>query len=391
MTGFIILMASLMSVIAISIDAMLPALGQIGVDLGAATPNQAQYVITMLFAGMAIGQLIYGPMSDATGRKKVLYMGLGLYALGSLLCFLAKDLDAMLIGRFVQGLGVASPYISCMAIIRDKYAGRDMARIMSLVMMIFILVPCIAPTLGQGIMYFSSWRGIFMFYIIMIAAMTAYIFLRLEETLPQDKRVKFSIGNLSHGFKTVMGSRHTVGYTICIGLVFGSFMGYLNSSQQIFQVQFNTGKLFALYFGGLAFVFGISSFVNSHFVKRLGMRHICLRGIIVTIVASGIFLAVNLTMPVHLWMFLIYAAILFFICGLMFGNLNALAMEPMGEIAGLAAAVIGFVSTIISMVIGAVIGQMYDNTLVPIVSGFLATGILSLAVMLWAEHGKVNY
>ncbi len=391
MNGFIILMASLMSVVAISIDAILPALGQIGSDLGATHPNQPQYIIGILFAGMAIGQLIYGPMSDSLGRKKVLYVGLALYAIGSLVCYLSPDMNQMFIGRFIQGLGIASPYISTMAIIRDKYEGRDMARVMSLVMVIFILVPCIAPTLGQGIIMISSWRGIFIFYIVMITAMFTYIFFRLEETLLPEKRVKFNISNLTNGFKTVFTNRHTVGYTLCLGFVFGGFLGYLNSAQQIFQIQFDTGNLFTVYFGALALVFGASSLVNSHFVKRLGMRHICLRGIIITIISSAIFLGLHFVADIQLWMFLIYAAIIFFVFGLMFGNLNSLAMEPMGNIAGLAAAVIGFTASIIDMIIGAVIGQLYDNTLIPISTGFLITGILSLLAMLWAEKGKVDF
>ncbi len=221
--------------------------------------------------------------------------------------------------------------------------------------------------------------------------MFTYIFFKLEETLLPQNRVSFSLVNIAHGFKAVFSNRHTVGYTICMGLVFGSFMGYLNSAQQIFQVQFATGKLFTLYFGLLAFVFGISSLVNSYFVKRLGMRHICLRGTIAGIIASMIFLILALTSGVQLWMFMIYAGILFFVCGLMFGNLNSLAMEPMGHIAGLAASVIGCISTVISMVIGAVIGQLYDNTIIPIAVGFLLTGITALLAMLWAEKGKLDF
>ena len=391
MTGFIILMASLMSVVAISIDAVLPALGYIGTELGATHANQAQYIIGVLFVGMTIGQLIYGPLSDAVGRKKILYVGLAFYAIGSIVCYLAQTMEMMLVGRFIQGLGIASPYISTMAIIRDKFVGREMARVMSLVMVIFILVPCIAPTLGQGILLLSGWRAIFLFYIFMIVGMVSYIFFRLEETLPPKKRVKLNLKNIWHGFKEVLSNRHTMGYTICIGMVFGGFLGYLNSAQQIFQVQFATGNLFTLYFGCLAFVFGASSLLNSYFVKNLGMRHICLRGIIVTIISSAIFLALNLMIEVNLWMFLIYAAILFFVCGLMFGNLNSLAMEPMGHIAGLAASVIGFVASVIDTVIGAWIGQLYDGTLIPLATGFLVTGILSLAAMAWAERGKFNF
>lgn len=380
-----------MSIVGISIDAMIPALGVIGQDLGVSHPNEAQFIITSLFIGMAIGQLLYGPLSDAMGRKKVLYIGLAFYALGSVICYLSHTLDHMLIGRMIQGVGIASPYVSAMAIIRDKFTGRDMARVMSLVMVIFMLVPCVAPTLGQGIIFIFGWREIFLFYIILIIAMTIYIFLGLEETLATENRIKFNALNIVHGFKEIIHNRHTIGYTIAMGGIFGSFMGYLNSAQQIFQVQFNAGKMFTLYFGMLALVFGASSLVNSYFVKRLGMRHICLRGMIITIVSSTMFFGLHFITDIHLWMFLIYAAILFFVCGLMFGNLNALAMEPMGHIAGLAAAIIGFISSVISMTLGAIIGQLYDNTLIPVSLGFLCSGIFALGMMRWAEKGKLNF
>lgn len=391
MNGFILLMASLMSVVSITIDAMMPALGIMGRELGVSDPNQVQYIIGILFGGMALGQLIYGPMSDAVGRKKVLYVGLFFYALGSVLCYLSGDMTQMLIGRFIQGFGIASPYVSTMAIIRDKYEGRDMARIMSLVMVIFVLVPCVAPTLGQVIMKFSGWRAIFLFYLAAIAAMASYIYLRLEETLKPENRIPFSLANLKHGFHAVIVNRHTIGYTLCMGFLFGSFMGDLNSSQQIFQVQFDTGDRFPLYFGGLALVFGLSSLVNSHVVKRLGMRHICLRGFIITMIASVLFLALHWVTDITLWMFVVYAAILFFTFGLMFGNLNSLAMEPMGHIAGLAATVIGVLSTLISMSMGIVIGQLYDNTLIPLTIGFFLSGALGLAAMRWAERGNLKF
>lgn len=390
MGGFILLMAALMAMVAISIDAMLPALGIMADDLGVLYPNQVQYIIGILFAGMALGQLIYGPLSDAIGRKKVLYIGLTIYGFGSVLGYQAQTLSDMLIGRFIQGLGVASPYISAMAIVRDKYVGRDMARIMSLVMVIFILVPCIAPLLGQGIITIAGWRDIFLLYLGLVAVMLTYIVLKLEETLRPEDRIPFSVGNVLRGFQTVLSNRHTVGYTACMGIVFGSFMSYLNSAQQIFQEQFLTGSLFTLYFSGLAFIFGISSFVNARIVKRLGMRHICFRGMIAIIVASTVFVGLHFLLSITLWMFLIYAAILFFVCGLMFGNLNSLAMEPMGHIAGLAAAIIGCLSTLISMTIGATIGQLYNGTLIPLSVGYVITGSLGLIIMIWADRGKLN-
>ncbi|MES2822393.1 MAG: multidrug effflux MFS transporter [Pseudomonadota bacterium] len=380
-TEFTILIAFLMSIVAISIDALLPALGIVGKELQLANPNKAQYIISALFLGMAIGQLICGPLSDATGRKKILYAGILLFMLGSAICFFADNLNVMLLGRFIQGLGVSGPYVSAISIVRDQYSGRQMARVMSLVMMIFIMVPAIAPTLGQTILLFASWRYIFAFYVIYSLIIAGWIFFRLAETLPKEKRIPFTVTSFVAGFKEVISNRITMGYTVCMGLFFGSFIGYLNSSQQIFQVQFNTGKLFSLYFGLLALVFGISSLANSRFVERLGMHYICTRSVLYIIGSSAIFLGLHWVVDIQLWIFLIYAAILFFCFGLMFGNLNAIAMEPMGHVAGIASAIIGSISSILSMFLGTLIGQLYNNTLIPVATGFLLLGIVSLLIM----------
>ena len=388
-TEFTILIAFLMSIVAISIDALLPALGVVAKELQLTNPNQAQYIISSLFLGMAIGQLICGPLSDAMGRKKILYFGILLFMLGSIVCFVADNLSVMLLGRFIQGLGVSGPYVSAMSIVRDQYRGRQMAKVMSLVMMIFIMVPAIAPTLGQTILLFTSWRYIFAFYVIYSMLITVWIFFRLEETLPKEKRIPFSVASFIDGFREVISNRITIGYTICMGLFFGGFIGYLNSSQQIFQVQFNTGKLFTLYFGILALVFGISSLVNSRFVERLGMHYICTRSVLYIIGSSAIFLILHFVMDIQLWMFLIYASILFFCFGLMFGNLNAIAMEPMGHVAGIASAIIGSLSSILSMILGTLIGQLYNNTLIPVTTGFLLLGFLSLLVMQYVDEKKI--
>lgn len=389
MKEFIVMMASMMSLVAISIDATLPALGVIGVDLNVSNPNHSQYVIVFMFFGLTIGQLISGPLSDAIGRKRILYIGLAIYVVGCLISYGAQDLTTMLIGRFVQGLGVSGPYISAVAIVRDKYTGRDMARIMSLVMVIFILVPAIAPSLGQAILYFSSWHSIFAFYIVYGLAVLTWISIRLEETLPPEKRIPFSIKNLKHGFIEIVSSRATVCYTVCMGVCFGGLIGYLNSSQQIFQDQFKVGEMFSVYFGVLALVLGVASLVNSRFVQQLGMRHIAKRAIIGMIAVSTLFLAVNLLVPeVKLWMFLGYTAVIFFCFGLMFGNFNAMAMEKMGHIAGIASAIIGATSSAMSMVLGATIGQLYNGTLVPMTLGFFTLGIIALVMMMTAEGRK---
>ena len=378
---FTLLMALLMSVVAISIDALLPALAMIGGELGVADINRTQLVISCIFGGMAAGQLVAGPLSDALGRKPVLYAGLALYLVGSIFCWLAQDFTLLLAGRVIQGLGVSCPYVTAMSVLRDKYAGRDMARIMSLIMMIFILVPAIAPSLGLAIVHLAGWRAIFLFYVLYAVAIGGWIALRLEETLPPERRNPLTARAFGHGFHTVIANRTTTFYMVAMGLTFGGLIGYLNASRQIFQDQFGAGDSFALYFGGLALLLGVASMLNSRFVGRWGMRAICRWTSTAIMAASALFLAVQALVPVTLPMFLGYAGVLFFAFGLMFGNLNAIAMEPMGEVAGMAAAIIGATSSVISLALGTLIGQMYDNTLRPIALGFLILGAVSWLLM----------
>ncbi len=379
---FTLLMALLMSVVAISIDALLPALGVLGKELGLTDPNQAQYVIACIFGGMAIGQLIAGPLSDAMGRKPVLYVGIALYLVGSVICYFAHSFDLLLAGRCLQGLGVAGPYVTVVSVVRDKFSGRQMAEVMSLIMMIFMLVPAIAPSLGQAVMHIAGWRAIFLLYVGYSITIAGWITLRLEESLPAERRLPLRVGAVVHGLRTVISNRTTMVYMLCMGLAFGSFIGYLGASQQIFQNQFKVGESFSLYFGGLALVLGVASRANSRVVGKLGMRFICLSSSATIVIASAIFLALHFVLPViTLSMFLVYAAVLFFAFGLMFGNLNAIAMEPMGEVAGMASALVGCASSVLSLVLGSVIGQLYNNTLVPITTGFLVLCSLTWLLM----------
>lgn len=380
---FIVLMAVLMSVVAISIDAMLPALGVIGEDLQVTHPNQAQYIISFIFSGMAIGQLICGPLSDALGRKTILYGSLLLYLVGSLVCFFADSIGVMLAGRFLQGLGVSGPYVASVSIIRDKFSGRSMARIMSLVMMIFIMVPALAPSLGQAILMVASWHYIYVMYIAYALVVLAWVTLRLEETLAPEHRIPFKFKTIAQSAWTVLRNRTTVVYMLCAGCVFGSLIGYLNSCRQVFQEQYAVGDMFAVYFGGLALSIGAASMVNARLVEKLGMRYISVRATVSILLLTGGLLALHSVMDIELWMFLIYAALLLFCFGLLFGNLNALAMEPMGDLAGIASAIIGSVSSFIAITLGTSIGQMYDGTLVPVLTGFIVLNAASLAFMLF--------
>ncbi len=386
---FTILTALMMSIVAISIDALLPALGLIGGEMRVTHENDVQLVIGFIFAGMAIGQLIAGPLSDALGRKPVLYAGITLYLAGSVFCYFANEFDLLLAGRFIQGLGVAAPYVTAVSVVRDKYSGRDMARIMSIVMMIFIVVPAIAPSMGQVVMHWAGWREIFLLYIVYSVTIGLWIAFRLEETLPPEKRSRIELKSFIHGFKTVIGNRTTTLYMVCMGLLFGSFIGYLGASQQIFQVQFGVGEAFAIYFGVLALVLGVASLVNSKIVVRFGMRRICQTAMAIVVAISAMFLGLHYVVDVvTLPMFLCFATVLFFMFGLMFGNLNAIAMEPMGEVAGMASAIIGSVSSVMSIGLGTLIGQMYDNTLVPIAAGFMVLGAGAFLLMRLEQRGQ---
>lgn len=387
---FTLLVALLMSIVAISIDALLPALDAIRADIVLSNPNQAQLVISALFFGMALGQLICGPLSDATGRKKVLNAGILLFLVGTVICYFATDINSLLLGRFVQGLGVSGPYVSAISIVRDKYSGNDMARIMSLVMMIFVMVPALAPSLGQAVLWIGGWRDIFLLYVVYALIIALWIYCRLEETLPKAHRIPMSAAGFVTGFKEVIRNVPTVCYMVCMGLFFGSFIGYLNSSQQIFQSLFNTGELFTLYFGLLAIVFGAASLVNSRLVQQWGMQRLSSAAVWGIIISSGVFLVLLFSVEIQLWMFLLYAAVLFFCFGLVFGNINAMAMEPMGHVAGIAAAIIGATSSIMSMAIGTVIGQLYNGTLIPVTAGFFIFACISMAILAFANAYKLK-
>ncbi len=378
---FIALMAILMSVVAISIDAMLPALGIIGQDLGVENPNKMQLVIGLIFAGMAVGQMINGPISDALGRKKVLYIGLVFYLIGSFICLLSSNIETMLFGRFIQGFGASGPYISIMSIVRDRYSGRAMAKIMSLVMTIFIMVPVVAPAIGQGILFIASWHYIFALYIVYALLVGGWIFFRLEETLPKESRIPYKISNVTNGIKTVLSNRVTRNYTLSIGCIFGALVGDLTTVQQVFHGKYQVGDMFAVYFGLQALAFGVSSFANSQLVERLGMRYLCLWANAIIIIISIIFLIISNIIGSPFWLYFLYGVFLLFSVGVLFGNLNALAMEPMGHIAGMASAIIGATSSIIGIVFGTIIGQMYNGSLTPIVLGFLILGSISFVII----------
>lgn len=386
---FVVLLALMISIVAMATDVMLPALGTIGRELGAPGPNDAQLIVSSLFLGFAFGQALAGPLSDSFGRKPVIYAGYVIFVAGCALSLLAASWEMMIVGRILQGVGAASPRIVALALVRDGYEGRAMARIMSVVMAVFILVPTIAPAIGQGVISLSGWRATFALLITLALITWIWFALRQPETLPPENRRAFSFTNIWASLKEVCTSRIAIGYTVATGFIFGAFLGYLSTAQQIFQTAYDSGALFALYFGVAALAIGSASVVNSFFVMRLGMRLMTWRALIGVVTLSLLFL-----IPASLsggvppfWMFMAWLMMVFFCVGILFGNLNAIAMEPLGHIAGMGAALVGSLSNFIALPLAWAIGSRFDGTVLPLVAGFGTLAVGSMLVILWTERG----
>ncbi len=387
---FVPLAALLMSLTALSIDTMLPALPAIGRDLGMSRPHDVQFVVTALFAGFGLGQIVIGPLSDHIGRRPTMQAGLALFMIGCLVSILAPTLGVMIGGRVIQGMGVAAPRVVTVAVVRDQYQGRPMARLMSLVMAVFVLIPTVAPALGQGILRFGDWRAIFVAFVAIAAVALGWFGLRQPETLPADRRRPFSLRTISRGFAEVLRIRAALGYTLATGFVFAPFVAWLSSAQQLFEEGYQAGSLFPLWFGILALAIGVASLVNGKLVMKHGMRRLSLAATAFITLLSIVALA-----PIHawnglppFWLFMACLIALFLGIGLLFGNLNALAMEPLGHLAGVGAAVVGSVSTLISVPFGVLVGQSFDGTMYFQIASWAIFGAASFLAVRWAEAGR---
>ena len=387
---FVPLIALLMSLVALAIDAMLPALPAIGRDLEAPRPNDVQFVITSLFVGLGLGQMLFGPLSDRIGRRPAIHAGLVLFMIGCLVSIFAPTFETMIVGRVLQGIGVAGPRIVTVALVRDQYEGRQMARLMSFAMAVFILVPTVAPALGQVILWLGSWRAIFTTFFAIAAIAFAWFALRQPETLPAERRRPFSVRAIGQAVGETLRIRAALGYTLATGFVFAPFVAYLSSAQQIFQEAYRTGALFPVYFGVLALAIGCASLLNGRLVVKHGMRKLSKAAIVSIVLVSlvawaGAFAFGGLP---PLWLFMAYLLAVFLCIGLLFGNLNALAMEPLGHIAGVGAAVVASLATFISVPLGALVGQSFDGTIYAQIGAFAVFGAGTYAAMRWAEGGE---
>ena len=388
---FVALMASLMSIVALSIDALLPALPEIGASLGVLDTNEHQLLITMIFLGLGFGQLIFGPLSDSFGRKPIVYFGFLLFIIASIICVTAKSFEMMIIGRILQGVGLSSPRSLSISMIRDEFSGDYMAKILSIVVMFFILVPVIAPTLGQFLLNFFNWESIFYVNLIFGVLIMVWFWIRQPETLVKEKRIKFTSHLFIDGTKEFFKYKEAVAYTLVSGFITGSFMVYLSTSQQIFQVQYNLADMFPYIFASLAISVGLATYLNSRFVVKFGMFRIAYVSTIAYAVISVLYVILfwSGTNP-SIGVLLGFFALQFFAVGFLFGNLRALAMQPLGHIAGIGAAINGFVSTVMAVPIANYIGGFVSDSVLPLFIGFSIFGILSLLVFVILKASKLK-
>ncbi|XSG83017.1 MAG: multidrug effflux MFS transporter [Methyloligella sp. ZOD6] len=386
---FVALMAALMATNALSIDAMLPVLGEIGHALHVATENDRQWVVTAYLLGFGGAQLIYGPLADRFGRKNVLMVGLGIYVLFSAASAFAGSLWVMILVRFLQGCGAAGTRVLSITIIRDCYSGRHMARVMSLAFIVFLAAPILAPSFGQAIALIAPWQWIFLALALFGVVVALWTWLRLQETLHPADRIPISPKGVGNALEIVLTSRTALGYTLAMALMLGALFSFINSAQQVFTEALHAADLFVIIFALAAGGMAVASFVNSRIVERVGTRrvsHVALIGFIAIAAIHGV---VAWHGHENVWTFAALQAGLMFCFGLIGPNFNSMAMEPLGHIAGTGSAVVGFTTTVGGAVIGFIVGQQFDGTLVPLTCGFLGCGLVALLIVFVTEQGRL--
>ncbi len=372
-----------MSIVALAIDAILPAISNIGMSINSLDVTDNQLLITMIFLGLGVGQLFFGPLSDSYGRKPVVYVGFVVFTMASILCVLAPSLEWMIVGRILQGIGLSAPRTISISIIRDTYKGDYMARVMSFVTAFFILVPVVAPAIGKAIMDAFGWEAIFYVQLLFALIICVWFWKRQRETLHPEYKIPFTGHVFIDGLKELVKYKDTMAFTIVSGLVTGSFLVYLSAAQHIFENQYDLANEFPYIFAGLAISIGSSTFLNGTLVLRFGMRKL-------SFMAMFAFTIIALTYVIFFWnssnpslfVLLGFLSAQFFCLGFIWGNLRSIAMEPIGHIAGIGAAITGFVSTLLSIPIAAYVGSFVQDTVLPMFVGLAICGVLSLGIFI---------
>ena len=386
---FVAIVAWLMALNALAIDVMLPALGDISTDFALTNPNDRQLVVVAYVLGFGVPQLVWGPLSDRYGRRPVLFAALIGYTLMGFLAAWVGSFEQLIGVRLFQGMFAAGARVVAVAVVRDVYSGRNMARIMSWIMTVFMAVPITAPMIGQAVLFIAPWRGLFVLLGIAGLVMLVWAGLRLDETRPGDASVSLSARMPRQGYAALLRSRVALGYTAAAGVVFGALFAFIASAEQVFKEVFETGDSFVLWFGLIATALAAVNIVNARLVQRFGMRRLS-HGALVGFCGLSLVLAALLaTFDASLTLFIPFFALIFGLFGLIGANFNALAMEPFGRSAGTASAAYGFATTTASGLLGGLVGRAYDGTAVPLVVGFAALGIASLVIVVITERGRL--
>ncbi len=372
-----------MSIVALAIDALLPAISNIGADINSLDSTDNQMLVTMIFLGLGLGQLFFGPLSDCYGRKPVVYAGFILFLLASIICLYAPSLEVMVLGRILQGVGLSAPRTISISIIRDTYEGDYMAKIMSFVVAFFILVPVVAPAIGKVILDSFGWKGIFYVQLIFALIIALWFWKRQPETLHPEFKIPFSGHVFVDGLKEFIRHKETVAFTITSGLVTGAFLVYLSSAQHIFEDQYALKEVFPYIFAGLAISIGLSTFLNGTLVMRFGMRKLSFMATLAFTIIALLYTVLFFNSPnPSIYVLVAFLSAQFFCLGFMWGNFRSIAMEPIGHIAGIGAAINGFVSTVFAIPIATFIGEFVKDSVWPLFVGLGVCGLFSVLIFM---------
>jgi MFS transporter, DHA1 family, multidrug resistance protein len=386
---FVALAAMLMATNALAIDIMLPALPDIGAAFDLTRDNDRQLVVLTYMMGFGVSQLFYGPLTDRFGRRRILYLSLGCYVVAGVACIFAPTFEALIAARVFQGASAGGSRVIAVSAARDLYSGRTMAKVMSLIMLVFMAAPILAPSLGTLLLEVTDWRGIFAALAGFGVLMMIWVWARMPETLPPDLRAPLNPKAVARNYWTVLTTRQTLGYTIASGFLFSALMSFVSASEQVYREVYDTGKAFALWFGGAAIAMSVANLLNARLVERLGMRVLSHSALLAFIALSVVHAGLASIGPVPFPVFYLLVLGAFFTIGFQGPNYGAIGMEPLGRLAGSGAAAMGFASSFVSALIGWAIASQFNGTTAPIFVGHVVVAVLALAIILWTERGQL--
>lgn len=386
---FIAIIASLMALNAVAIDIMLPAFPNISGSYGITDANRIQHILLSYVIGFGLAQLFFGPVSDRFGRRAPLFIGIALYAFCAVAGAFAPSFEILLVARFLQGVGAAATRVIAISVVRDTHSGRGMAATMSLVMMVFMVVPVFAPMIGQVMILAGDWHLIFIFMAFVSLAVGAWALFRLPETLHEEYRRPLTVKSISQAFAIVLSNRIALFYTLATSFYFGSLFGFLNVAQPIYVNIYGLGSYFPIAFAAVAVVMAGSSFLNSRLVGRFGQRRLSHGALLAYFGLSLLLAGLTAMGPIPFWLFFGISMLMMPLFGFVGSNFNSIAMEPLGAIAGTASSTLGFAQTVGGGVVGALIGQAYDGTVFPLAAGYAMVSAVAVAMVLIAEKGRL--